>query len=54
MTKSAETIEKKIEAQLEKLKQLKARNKLSKLEKIETERAGKKDDTRVKFCSVLT
>jgi hypothetical protein len=42
MTKSAENIEKKIEAQLEKLKQLKARNKLSKLEKIKAERAGKK------------
>jgi hypothetical protein len=42
MTKSAENIEKKIEAQLEKLKQLKARNKLSKQEKNQAKRAGKK------------
>jgi hypothetical protein len=42
MTKSAENIEKKIEAQLEKLKQLKARNRLSKQEKDQSKRAGKK------------
>jgi hypothetical protein len=43
MTKSAENIEKKIEAQLEKLKQLKARKQaIEAREKIETERAGKK------------
>jgi hypothetical protein len=42
MTKSAENIEKKIEAQLEKLKQLKAQNRLSKQEKKPRKRTGKK------------
>jgi RNase H-fold protein (predicted Holliday junction resolvase) len=49
MTKSAENIEKKIEAQLEKLKQLKARNRLSKQEKKPRKRNRKKDDTRRKI-----
>ena len=50
MTKSAENIEKKIEAQLEKLKQLKAQNKLSKLEKDRSKKEQeRKDDTRRKI-----
>jgi hypothetical protein len=54
MTKSAENIEKKIEAQLEKLKQLKARNKLSKLEKDRSKKSRKERMILdVKFCSVL-
>ena len=53
MTKTAETLEKKIEAQLEKLKQLKARK-----QAIEArERSKQKEQERmildVKFCSVL-
>jgi hypothetical protein len=42
MTKAAETLEKKIEAQLEKLKQLKARNRLSKQEKSQSKKSRKK------------
>ena len=54
MTKSAENIEKKIEAQLEKLKQLKAQNKLSKLEKDRSKKSKKERMILdVKFCSVL-
>ena len=49
MTKSAENIEKKIEAQLEKLKQLKAQNKLSKHENVLRKRTERKDDTRRKI-----
>ena len=42
MTKSAENIEKKIEAQLEKLKQLKAQKQAIEARKIEAKRARKK------------
>ena len=55
MTKSAENIEKKIEAQLEKLKQLKAQK-----QAIEAREKTKKKNRKermildVKFCSVLT
>jgi len=42
MTKSAETLEKKIEAQLEKLKQLKARKQAIEAREVKAERAGKK------------
>jgi hypothetical protein len=55
MTKSAETIEKKIEAQLEKLKQLKARKQAIEAEK-NRNRKNRKERMilGVKFCSVLT
>ena len=50
MTKSAENIEKKIEAQLEKLKQLKAQNRLSKQENVPSKKEQqRKDDTRRKI-----
>jgi hypothetical protein len=54
MTKSTENIEKKIEAQLEKLKQLKARNRLSKQEKGQSKKSrNARMILDVKFCSVL-
>ena len=54
MTKSAENIEKKIEAQLEKLKQLKAQKQA--IEAKRTYQAKKNNEKTildVKFCSVL-
>ena len=50
MTKSAENIEKKIEAQLEKLKQLKAQKQaIEAKRKIEAKEQERKDDTRRKI-----
>ena len=49
MTKSAENIEKKIEAQLEKLKQLKAQKQAIEARKIEAKEQERKDDTRRKI-----
>ena len=50
MTKSAENIEKKIEAQLEKLKQLKAQKQaIEAREKTKTKEQERKDDTRRKI-----
>ena len=50
MTKSAETIEKKIEAQLEKLKQLKAQKQaIEAREKNKNKEQQRKDDTRRKI-----
>ena len=53
MTKSAETLEKKIDAQLEKLKQLKAQKQA--IEARERTKKSKKERMilDVKFCSVL-
>ena len=54
MTKSAENIEKKIEAQLEKLKQLKAQKQAIEARKIEAKKSKKERMILdVKFCSVL-
>jgi hypothetical protein len=55
MTKSAENIEKKIEAQLEKLKQLKAQKQAIEARE-RTKRKNRKERMilGVKFCSVLT
>jgi hypothetical protein len=50
MTKAAETLEKKIEAQLEKLKQLKARKQaIEAREKTKKKEQERKDDTRRKI-----
>jgi hypothetical protein len=50
MTKAAETLEKKIEAQLEKLKQLKARKQaIESREKSKQKEQERKDDTRRKI-----
>ena len=50
MTKAAETLEKKIEAQLEKLKQLKARKQaIEAREKTKQKEQERKDDTRRKI-----
>lgn len=50
MTKAAETLEKKIEAQLEKLKQLKARKQaIESREKTKQKEQERKDDTRRKI-----
>ena len=50
MTKAAETLEKKIEAQLEKLKQLKARKQaIEAREKSKQKEQERKDDTRRKI-----
>jgi len=50
MTKSAENIEKKVEAQLEKLKQLKAQKQaIEAREKIKQKEQERKDDTRRKI-----
>ena len=50
MTKAAETLEKKIEAQLEKLKQLKARKQaIEAREKAKQKEQERKDDTRRKI-----
>ena len=49
MTKSAENIEKKIEAQLEKLKQLKAQKQAIEARKNKNKEQQRKDDTRRKI-----
>ena len=49
MTKSAENIEKKIEAQLEKLKQLKAQKQAIEAERSKQKEQERKDDTRRKI-----
>jgi hypothetical protein len=55
MTKSAENIEKKIEAQLEKLKQLKARKQAIEARENRNRKSRKERMILgVKFCSVLT
>jgi hypothetical protein len=54
MTKSAENIEKKIEAQLEKLKQLKARKQAIEARESQSKKSRKERMILdVKFCSVL-
>jgi urease accessory protein UreF len=54
MTKSAENIEKKIEAQLEKLKQLKAQKQAIEARKRNRKSRKERMILGVKFCSVLT